>query len=89
MIVLWMINLILTKENLIHTLFWGGGKLTDYTGISYASVFSQHEFWRIITYGYTQTAIWHLLGFGLGYLFGYFIKGDSNCIASSKMNHEF
>ncbi len=48
----------------------GGGAVVEYTGESYATVFHDFQLYRLITYGYTQTAGWHLLAniFGLWYV---------------------
>lgn len=40
--------------------------IIDYLGVSYATVFEDFQVYRLITYGYTQTAIWHLLANALG-----------------------
>jgi len=48
----------------------GGGAVVGYTGESYATVFNDFQLYRLITYGYTQTAGLHLLAniFGLWYV---------------------
>ncbi len=62
MCIIFIINLILSSEyNLLWILLSGGGNIIDYLGGSYKTVFNDFQLYRLITYGYTQTAIWHLL----------------------------
>ncbi len=71
MCIIFIINLILSSEyNLLWILLSGGGNIIDYLGGSYKTVFIDFQLYRLITYGYTQTAIWHLLAnvFGLWYV---------------------
>ena len=71
MCIIFLMNLILSSEyNLLWILLSGGGNIIDYLGESYKTVFSNFQLYRLITYGYTQTAIWHLLAnvFGLWYV---------------------
>lgn len=71
MCIIFIINLILSSEyNLLWILLFGGGNIINYLGESYKTVFNDFQLYRLITYGYTQTAIWHLLAnvFGLWYI---------------------
>lgn len=71
MCIIFLLNLILSSEyNLLWILLSGGGNIIDYLGESYQTVFVNFQLYRLITYGYTQTAIWHLLAniFGLWYV---------------------
>ncbi len=62
MTIIFIANLFLSKEyNLLWIVLTGGGVIVDYFGTSYTTVFEDFQMYRIITYGYTQTAIWHLL----------------------------
>lgn len=61
MCTVFIMNLILSKDyNLLWILLSGGGKIVDYLGESYTYVFQDFQLYRLITYGYTHTAIWHL-----------------------------
>ena len=40
---------------------WGGGCIADFLGASYKTVFEDFQVYRLLTYGYVQTTIWHLL----------------------------
>ncbi len=77
MSIIFIINLILSRD---YNLFWialsGGGNIIDYLGVSYETVFKDFQVYRLITYGYTQAAIWHLLAnvFGLWYIGKYLEK---------------
>lgn len=67
MCIIFITNLFLSKDcNLLWILLSGGGGIVDYLGESYAAVFKELQLYRLITYGYTQTAIWHLLANALG-----------------------
>lgn len=71
MCIIFIINLILSKDcNLLWILLSGGGNIVDYLGESYTTVFKDFQLYRLITYGYTQTAVWHLLAnvWGLWYV---------------------
>lgn len=71
MCIIFLMNFILSSEyNLLWILLSGGGNIIDYLGESYKTVFSNFQLYRLITYGYTQTAIWHLSAnvFGLWYV---------------------
>lgn len=65
--IIFIMNLIISRDcNLLLLIFSGGGLIADYLGSSYTTVFKDFQVYRIITYGYTQTAIWHLFANVLG-----------------------
>ncbi len=65
--IIFIMNLILSREcNLLLVIVSGGGHIANYLGSSYTTVFKDFQVYRIITYGYTQTAIWHLFANVLG-----------------------
>ena len=66
MIIIFIMNFFLSDCNLFWIFLSGGGNIVDYAGESYATVFENFQLYRLITYGYTQTAIWHLLANVLG-----------------------
>lgn len=67
MCIVFIVNLILSRDyNLLWILLSGGGDIVDSLGISYTAVFKNFQLYRLLTYGYTQTAIWHLLANVLG-----------------------
>lgn len=67
MCIIFVMNLILSRgHNLLWILLSGGGSIVEYLGESYKTVFEDFQLYRLITYGYTQTAIWHLLANILG-----------------------
>lgn len=67
MIIIFIMNLILSREyNLLWIALSGGGHIVDYLGESYTTVFEDFQVYRLITYGYTQTAILHLWANVLG-----------------------
>lgn len=76
MSIIFITNLILSEDNLFWIFVSGGGKIVEYTAASYKTVYEDFELYRLITYGYTQTAIWHLLSnaFGLWYVSAYLEK---------------
>ena len=77
MCIIFLMNLILSREyNLLWILISGGGNIINHLGASYKSVFNDFQLYRLVTYGYTQTAIWHLLTniFGLWYVGRYLEK---------------
>lgn len=77
MCIVFIINLILSRDyNLLWILLSGGGKIVDHLGGSYTTVFEDFQLYRLITYGYTQTAIWHLAAnvLGLWYVGAYLEK---------------
>lgn len=62
MLIVFIMNVILSRN---MDLFWivlcGGGSIVDALGISYATIFEDFQLYRLVTYGYTQCAIWRLL----------------------------
>lgn len=67
MSIIFIINLIISQDfNLLWIVLSGGGYIVDYLGASYTTVFEEFQVYRLITCGYTQTAIWHLLANVLG-----------------------
>lgn len=81
MSIIFIINLILSRDfNLLWIVLSGGGYIVDYLGASYTTVFEEFQVYRLITYGYTQTAIWHLLAnvFGIWYVGKYLEKKIGN-----------
>ena len=61
MVIVFITNFFVSDCNLLWMFLSGGGKVVDYTSVSYATVFRDFQLFRLITYGYTQTAVWHLL----------------------------
>ncbi len=60
MCAVFIMNLFLSRDyNLFWILLSGGGKTVDYLGESYTYVFQNFQLYRLITCGYTHTAIWH------------------------------
>ncbi len=67
MIIIFVLNFFLSSDcNLLWVFLSGGGTVVEYTGESYATVFNNFQLYRLITYGYTQTAVLHLLANILG-----------------------
>lgn len=67
MSIIFIMNLILSRDcNLLWLVLSGGGVINYHLGESYTTVFEDFQVYRLITYGYTQTAIWHLLANVLG-----------------------
>ena len=66
MVIVFITNFFVSDCNLLWMFLSGGGKVVDYTSVSYATVFRDFQLFRLITYGYTQTAVWHLLANLLG-----------------------
>lgn len=67
MCIIFIMNIIVSGDyNIFWILLSGGGNIVDYLGDSYTTVFEEFQVYRLITYGYTQTAIWHLLANILG-----------------------
>lgn len=61
MCVIFIMNLILSRYlDLLSVLLTGGGNIVYYLGESYTFVFKDFQLYRLLTYGYTQTAIWHI-----------------------------
>jgi len=77
MSIVFILNLILSRD---YNVFWivlsGGGKIMDYLGASYKTVVEEFQLYRLVTYGYTQPAIWHLIAnvFALWYVGMYLTK---------------
>ena len=75
--IVFILNLILSRD---YNVFWivlsGGGKIIDYLGASYKTVVEEFQLYRLVTYGYTQPAIWHLVAnaFALWYVGTYLEK---------------
>ncbi|SDB68865.1 rhomboid family intramembrane serine protease [Butyrivibrio sp. INlla16] len=62
MAVVFILNLIFSHEdNIIMIALTGGGRLVDILSATNASVYSGFQVHRLITYGYLQPAIGHLL----------------------------
>lgn len=73
MCILFMINFFVSKDcNLFWVALSGGGKLVGILAESSETVFENHEFYRLVTYGYFHPAVWHLLAniLGLWYIEG-------------------
>ena len=89
MCTIFIINLILSKDcNLLWILLSGGGNIVDYLGESYTTVFKDFQLYRLITYGYTQTAIWHLLANALGLWYvGLYLEKKINIIRFMLIYH--
>ena len=62
MVSLFIINTAFSMDcNLIMIILTGGGKLVDVLGASYYTVYEKFQMYRLISYGYMQPTIWHLL----------------------------
>lgn len=71
MAVLFILNPILSSNcDPLMIILTGGGKLVDYLGAAYDTVYEDFQIYRLITYGYFQPAVWHLLAnaFALWYV---------------------
>ncbi|MCR4625650.1 MAG: rhomboid family intramembrane serine protease [Lachnospiraceae bacterium] len=71
MTVLFILNPILSTDcDPLMIILTGGGKLVDYLGAAYDTVYEDFQIYRLITYGYFQPAVWHLLAnaFALWYV---------------------
>ncbi len=71
MAVLFLVNLVISLDcNLLMVVLTSGGHLVNYIGASYDTAFIDLQLYRLITYGYLQPAIWHLLAnvFALWYV---------------------
>lgn len=66
MIIIFITNFCISDCNLLWVFLSGGGKIVDYVGASYTTVFKDFQLFRLITYGYTQTAALHLIANLLG-----------------------
>lgn len=76
MVIVFITNLFVSDCNLFWIFLSGGGSLVDYTSVSYSFVFREFQLFRLVTYGYTQTAVWHLVAnlYGLWYVSLYLEK---------------
>lgn len=77
MAVLFILNPVLSTDcDPLMIILTGGGKLVDYLGAAYDNVFEDLQIYRLITYGYLQPAVWHLLAnvFALWYVGPYMEK---------------
>ena len=62
MIIIFIANLLASTEYNVPAIFLtGGGNLVDYLGVKKDYVFEGHQFYRLITYGFTQASVIHLL----------------------------
>ena len=86
MSIIFILNIFLSRAcNLFWVILSGGGEIVDYFGASYKTVFADLQIYRLVTYGYTQTAIWHLLAniFALWYVGMYLEKKIGNQLVHS------
>ena len=77
MIAIFIINLILSTQcNLFWVAVSGGGYLAEYLQLSRTDVLGARQLYRLISYGFMQTSIIHLLAnvIALWYLGGFFEK---------------
>lgn len=77
MCTVFLMNLVLSKDyNLSGILLSGGGSAVDMLGASRTAVLKDFQYYRLITYGYTHAAVWHLAAnlFGLWYVLPYLEK---------------
>lgn len=77
MSIAFILNLILSRDyNVLWIVLSGGGKIIDYFGASYKMVVEDVQLYRLVTYGYTQPAIWHFAAnvFALWYVGMYLEK---------------
>jgi rhomboid protease GluP len=75
MVLVFIVNLILSRDyNVLMVALTGGGRIVDFLGASYPDVYLGLQLHRLVTYGYVQPAIWHLLanGYALSYIGPYF-----------------
>lgn len=61
MVIVFIMNFFVSDCDLFWIFVSGGGSVVDYTSISYSSVFRKFQLFRLVTYGYTQTAVWHFV----------------------------
>jgi len=89
MVIVFITNFFVSDCNLLWMFLSGGGKVVDYTSVSYATVFRDFQLFRLITYGYTQTAVWHLLAnlLGLWYVGLYLEKKDWNNMVCTSLSY--
>lgn len=57
----WIVNIIWGGGNKYWIALTGGGELFSYGNVSYDSVWSDHQVYRLVTYGYLHMGILHLL----------------------------
>ena len=75
MIIIFILNLIISRQ---YNIYWiaisGGGNITEYLQISSDSVFEKLQLYRLISYGFLQTAMIHLVVnvIALWYIGGFF-----------------
>lgn len=60
MAVVFVCNFFISDNNLLWVFLTGGGEVIDHLGVSFDTIFTQHQIYRLLTYGYTQTAFWHI-----------------------------
>ena len=54
MVIVFITNFFVSDCNLLWMFLSGGGKVVDYTSVSYATVFRDFQLFRLITYGYAD-----------------------------------
>ena len=77
MIIIFLANLLASTEYNVSAIFIsGGGNLVDYLGVKKVEVFENYQFYRLITYGFTQSSVIHLLAniAALWFVGGFFEK---------------
>lgn len=76
MVIVFITNFFASDCDLFWIFLSGGSSIVDYTSVSYSSVFREFQLFRLVTYGYTQTAVWHLVVnlYGLWYVSLYLEK---------------
>lgn len=68
MLIVFVVNEIVSwNGGPFRIMVWGGGRLADSLGVSYETVFEKFQLYRLLTYGYVQTAVWHLLANGFAF----------------------
>lgn len=75
MLIVFLANLFASTEYNVPAIFLsGGGKLVDYLGVKKDAVFDNFQFYRLITYGFTQSSVLHLAAniVALWFVGGYF-----------------
>lgn len=60
MVIVFIMNILISDYNLLWVLLAGGGDIIDFLGVSYQTILSKQQLYRLLTYGLTHTAIWHL-----------------------------
>ena len=62
MIIIFLANLLASTEYNVSAIFIsGGGNLMDHLGVKKVEVFENYQFYRLITYGFTQSSVIHLV----------------------------